>query len=88
MPTSAEAGLPEYQFDAWFGVAGPAHLPAALIARLNRAIGDVVRNPEIAERFARQGVEPVTSAPAAFAQLIKSDSRYRKLVAEAGISVQ
>jgi len=48
-----------------------------------------VRNPEIAERFARQGVEPVTSTPAAFAQLIKSDfARYRKLVAEAGISVQ
>ena len=68
---------------------GPAHLPAALIGRLNRAIGDVVRNPEIAERFARQGVEPVTSTPAAFAQLIKSDfARYRKLVAEAGISVQ
>jgi len=89
VPTSAEAGLPEYQFDAWFGVAGPAHLPAALIGRLNRAIGDVVRNPEIAERFARQGVETVTSTPAAFAQLIKSDfARYRKLVAEAGISVQ
>ena len=89
MPTAAEAGLPEYHFDAWFGVASPAHLSPTLVARLNRAIGDVVRSPDIAERFARQGVEPVTSTPAEFAQLVRTDfARYRKLVAETGITVQ
>ena len=89
VPTMSEAGLPEFQFDAWFGVAAPARMSAALVLRLNRDIGAVVRSPDIAERFARQGVEPVTGTPAEFAQLVKADyAKYRKLVAEAGIKVQ
>jgi tripartite-type tricarboxylate transporter receptor subunit TctC len=89
VPTMAEAGLPEFQFDAWFGVAGPAKLAATLVVRLNRVIGEVVRNPDIGERFARQGVEPVTGTAAEFAQLVRSDyTRYRKLVTDANIKIQ
>jgi tripartite-type tricarboxylate transporter receptor subunit TctC len=89
VPTMAEAGLPEFQFDAWFGVAGPARLPAALVARLNNVIGEVVRNPDIGERFARQGVEPATGTAQEFAQLVRADyTKYRKLIPEANIKVQ
>jgi tripartite-type tricarboxylate transporter receptor subunit TctC len=89
VPTMAEAGLPEFQFDAWFGVAGPAKLPAALVARLNTIIGEVVRSPDIGERFARQGVEPVTGTAQEFAQLVRADyAKYRKLIPEANIKVQ
>ena len=89
VPTMAEAGLPEFQFDAWFGVAGPAKLGAPLAARLNRIIGEVVRSPDIGDRFARQGVEPVTGTAAEFAQVVRADyAKYRKLVTDANISVQ
>ncbi len=89
VPTTAEAGLPEYHFDAWFGVAGPAKLPPPLIARLNRDLGETVRSPDMMERLARQGVEGVTSTPAQLAQLMRNDYvRYQKLIAEAGIKLQ
>jgi tripartite-type tricarboxylate transporter receptor subunit TctC len=57
IPTSAEAGLPEMQIDAWICIMGTGGTPAPIIARLDDTIAKVLTLPEVREAFAKQGVE-------------------------------
>jgi len=75
LPTIAESGLPGYQFDSWFGLLGPAGIPAAEADRINAAIGQLLRDPAILERLDRQGVEPRAMSNAEFARLLAADAR-------------
>jgi tripartite-type tricarboxylate transporter receptor subunit TctC len=75
LPTIAESGLPGYQFDSWFGLLGPAGIPAAEADRINAAIGQLLRDPAILERLDRQGVEPRAMSNADFARLLAVDAR-------------
>jgi len=75
LPTIAESGLPSYQFDSWFGLLGPAGIPAAEADRINAAIGQLLRDPAILERLDRQGVEPRAMSNADFARLLAADAR-------------
>jgi tripartite-type tricarboxylate transporter receptor subunit TctC len=75
LPTIAESGLPGYQFDSWFGLLGPAGIPAAEADRINAAIGQLLRDPAILERLDRQGVEPRAMSNADFARLLAADAR-------------
>jgi tripartite-type tricarboxylate transporter receptor subunit TctC len=89
VPTMAEAGLPNYRFDGWFGVAGPAKMPLQLVATLNRDIIGVVQQPDTRDRFVRQGAEPVFGTPAEFEKLMRSEfARFAKVVKESGIRAQ
>ncbi|NBS64925.1 MAG: tripartite tricarboxylate transporter substrate binding protein [Betaproteobacteria bacterium] len=75
LPTIAESGLPGYQFDSWFGLLGPAGIPAAEADRINAAIGQLLRDPAILERLDRQGVEPRAMSNADFAKLLAADAK-------------
>jgi len=75
LPTIAESGLAGYQFDSWFGLLGPAGIPAAEADRINAAIGQLLRDPAILERLDRQGVEPRAMSNADFARLLAADAR-------------
>lgn len=89
VPTMAEAGLPGFRIDGWFGVVGPAAMPRALVNRLNADIVAVLRQPDTRERFQRQGAEPVYTTPAAFEKMMKEEfARYRDVVKAAGIKAQ
>ncbi len=66
VPTVAEAGLPDYKYDSWFGVLMPAATPKPIVTRVNQAIVRVLQTPEIAERLTRQGVDITTTSPDAF----------------------
>jgi tripartite-type tricarboxylate transporter receptor subunit TctC len=57
IPTSAEAGLPEMQIEAWICIMATGGTPAPIIARLDAAIAKVLTLPEVREAFAKQGVE-------------------------------
>ena len=74
LPTIAESGLPGYQFDSWFGLLGPAGVPAAEADRINAAVGQLLRDPVILERLDRQGVEPRAMTNSDFAKLLAADS--------------
>ena len=74
LPTIAESGLPGYQFDSWFGLLGPAGVPAAEANRINTAVGQLLRDPVILERLDRQGVEPKALSNDDFARLLASDA--------------
>lgn len=86
VPTFAEAGLPEYRYDSWFGVMAPANTPQTILKRISDDIGDVMQMSDVRDRLARQGVDVVTSAPDLFDSLIRSDAeRYGKMMRDAGL---
>jgi tripartite-type tricarboxylate transporter receptor subunit TctC len=81
VPTFKEAGVPEYQYDAWFGILVPAATPAAIVAKVSRDVATILQAPDVKARFEPQGVELVSSAPDKFDAVLKSDAeRYGKLI--------
>lgn len=89
VPTMAEAGLPGFRIDGWFGVAGPAGMPRALVEKLNADIGVVLKQADTRERFIRLGSDPVYTTPAGFEKMMKDEFvRYRDVVKAAGIKAQ
>lgn len=89
LPTVAESGVPGFEAVNWYGWLAPAGTPAAIVGKLNSEIGNVVRMPDMQQRFARDGAEPVTSTPAQFSARIASEvARWRKVVKEANLRVE
>lgn len=88
VPTLAESGMPGFELLSWYGIWGPADLPAALVARLNTEIGKAVQAPTLKAKFAELSFVPTQSTPAQFKQLISADiAKIGKAVKEAGISI-
>jgi len=89
VPTVAEAGVPGYAFDVWYGMLYPAGTPRAIVGKANASINDVLKSPALAQRFAAVGLEPAGSTPEAFAKLIRSEmAKWRKVVKEANIRIE
>ena len=85
LPTIAESGLPGYEFDSWFGLLGPAAIPAAEANRINAAMAKLLRDPVILERLDKQGIEPRALGNADFARLLAADyDRMAKVVKASG----
>ena len=89
LPTIAEAGVPGYEFEAWFGVIAPAGTPPAIVQRLNKEIHAALAQPEVRERMLNQGgFEPVGSSAEEFAATIRREiERWGKLVQATGARV-
>ena len=66
LPTSAEAGLPAYEADIWFGIFAPGKIPAALVKEIHGMILGVIGEPEMRSWFAQQGFTMVGNTPEAF----------------------
>lgn len=89
LPTLAEAGYPGVVADLWYGLLGPAGLPAPLVARLNGILNAWVTDPTTAEALRAQGMVPTPDTPAAFGALIARDAtRWARVVREARISAE
>jgi len=89
LPTIAESGVPGYEANNWNGVVVPARTPKAIIERLHREIVLVLKEPVIAERMAKAGLEPIGDTPGEFARYLKSESdKWGKLVKSAGIRAE
>ena len=81
VPTFKEAGLPEFEYDAWFGILAPAGTPKAIVAKASQDIAQVLQLAEVRARFEPQGVELKSSPPDTFDAVIKSDAeRYGKII--------
>lgn len=86
IPTSAEAGLPELQIDAWICIMGTGGTPAPVIARLDEEIAKVLALPEVRDAFAKQGVETFHMGPDEFRQFLKSEAaRFSSLLAHSRV---
>jgi tripartite-type tricarboxylate transporter receptor subunit TctC len=89
VPTLAESGLPGYQFDSWFGLLGPAGMPAAEVQRVNAAIAKLLKDPAILERLDKQGIEPAAMTSSDFGRLLAIDyERMAKVVKTSGAKVE
>jgi tripartite-type tricarboxylate transporter receptor subunit TctC len=88
VPTVAESGIPGFELLSWYGIWGPANMPAAVTDRLNAEIAKAVDAPALKARFAELSFIPVKSDPAQFRQLIREDlSKIGKAVKEANIQI-
>jgi tripartite-type tricarboxylate transporter receptor subunit TctC len=88
VPTLAESGMPGFELLSWYGIWGPADLPAALVTRLNAEIGKAVQSPTLKAKFAELSFVPTQSTPAQFKQLFASDIvKIGKAVKEANIVI-
>ncbi len=75
VPLMAEAGLPKYNFSNWFGLVGPAHMPKAVVDKLQKDVDEALNDPELRARYQTLGLQaPTATTPAQFASLIQSDS--------------
>ena len=89
LPTLDEAGVRGYENSTWFGVIAPAGTPPAIVGRLNAELNKASQSPEIIERIAPDGGEPVGSTPEQFGRHIAAEiARWRKVVKDAGITAQ
>ena len=88
IPTLAQAGVPGYDANAWFGVFAPAGTPDAVIARLQSEISKIVKIPEIRDRFLALGAEPVGSTPEQFAAFYRAEVlKWAKVVKDSGAQI-
>jgi tripartite-type tricarboxylate transporter receptor subunit TctC len=86
VPTFIESGVPDFVFSSEFGLLLPARTPREIVTRLNREIVKILRLPDVRERLAGQGAEPVGNTPEEYAVLLKADlARWAKVVKAAGI---
>jgi tripartite-type tricarboxylate transporter receptor subunit TctC len=89
IPTIAEMGLPGYEGILWIGMMAPAGTPKAVIDRLAAANAEAVRAPDVIERLAAIGVDPVGGTTAEFAALIGRElAQWRELAKAANIKLQ
>ena len=89
LPTAAESALPGFHLEVWWGIVGPARLPAPVLKRLNEELNAVLALPEVRDVLAREGAEPRPSTPEQFGKLIGSDlARWSKLIKDAHIKVE
>jgi len=86
VPTFVESGLPGFVVDSWVGIFAPAKTPRPVIDRLNRELVALLQQPEVRERFAVLGIEPVGNTPEQFGEQIRADlARWEKVVKQANI---
>lgn len=86
LPTVAEAGLPGYEVDVWFGLFAPAKTPAEVVQRANAELRKYLSSPEAKEAFLKIGHDASPSTPEAVRALIQSEQKvYSGLVRQIGL---
>ena len=73
LPTMSEAGLPGFEFYSWYGVWGPRGMPAEIVARMNAAVVEGMREPAVIERLTNLGFEPVAETVPELERFIVAD---------------
>lgn len=89
VPTFAEAGLPEYDFQIWMGVLAPAGTPRDIVDKLSAEIGRILALPDVKQQLASQGLDVTYRTADQFNALIRADlERFGKVIKAAGIKIE
>lgn len=89
LPTVAEAGVPGYAAESWYGLFAPAKTPAAVIGLLNAAADKAIRTPSFDKLVENEGLIMVGGAPEQFGTYVRGEEvRWRKVVNDAGIKIE
>jgi tripartite-type tricarboxylate transporter receptor subunit TctC len=74
LPTVAEAGVPGYESNNWYGMVVPRAVPPTIVSALNAALNDTLADPEVAATLQRQGLAPAPGTPGFFAEYIRTET--------------
>ena len=89
LPTLAESGLPGFDVTSWYSIVVPSGTPNDIIARLRSEIASALTQPDIQEKLAGLGAEPIGNTPAEFAAMLKVETaKWGKIVKDANIQVE
>jgi tripartite-type tricarboxylate transporter receptor subunit TctC len=90
LPTVAEGGLPGFEARSWFGLFATGGTPRPIVAKINADVRKIVDGPDFAAAFlTKQMMQPITSTPEAYAELIRTDSRlWAKVIAAANLKIE
>jgi len=89
VPTVAEAALPGFDYNLWVGVFAPAGTPPDIVDKINKDIDRVLQTPDIKERFATLGAEPMPMSPAEFRKFVQAEiDDSAKVIKAVGIKAQ
>jgi tripartite-type tricarboxylate transporter receptor subunit TctC len=89
IPTIAESGLPGFRSITWFAMVGPPAMPAALAARINRDVVDILRRPAVSAKLRDLRLDPMIGTPADAARFFTEETElWSKVIREANVTVQ
>ena len=89
IPTIAEAGVPGYGADAWYGLLAPRGTPPAVVTKISTTLASALETPAVREKFLAQGVEPAGGTPQQFRAFLRAEmDKWGKVVREAGIRAE
>jgi tripartite-type tricarboxylate transporter receptor subunit TctC len=86
LPTMAEAGVPGYEVVGWNGIVAVTGTPPEIVARLHAEVAKILHSPQVKQRMAALGAEPVGNSPEEFGAFIKTEmARWGRIIKEKGI---
>src|SRR5262245_40385012 len=86
VPTTAELGYPQVEADNWYGMVAPVATPPAIVARLNQATIEALRDPGVQEKLSSQGLSLVGNTPDQFTAYIRNEiDKWAKVAKAAGL---
>jgi len=89
VPTMAEAGFPEVEGSSWTGLFAPAGTPPEIIAQLNRMAVAAVAMPDVKDRLAALGIEPIGNSPEQCDAFVRSEmDKWSKVIGAAGLKAE
>ena len=87
-PTLAESGYKDFDAVTWFGILAPAGTPAPIVQKLNQAVNEALKQPDVAERLRSEGGEVLGGSSEQFSQLLKAElPRWGQIVKNSGASL-
>ena len=87
-PTLDESGFKGFDAQQWYGVLGPAGMPAAIIRQLNESLATVLKMPDLREKLSIEAIEPMPMTPEAFGEFVRMDiARWTKVARERNIQL-
>ena len=89
VPTTTEVGMPNLQTENWYGMVAPAHTPAPIVAALNKATVEAMKDPAVVSKLSSQGANLIGDTPEQFGAFIASETKkWAKVIKDAGVPVQ
>ena len=89
VPTFAQAGLPGFDVELWFGLLAPAGTPRPIVDRLNAEVNKIIQSADFREKVAAQGLEVVVSTPEQYGAALRAESeKFARIIKTANIEPQ
>lgn len=88
VPTFAEAGMPDFQYDIWYAMFAPARTPPEVVAKVSASLMRALADPDVASQLVAQGAEPAPTTPLELARFIKDDTaRWAKIIKDRNLKI-